>query len=146
MEFRFVQFISFAVAGLLLSIHAAKAQLPTGTPLLTNDISAYVPVGIDAPKSMIEEVSVTGQSFSKALRINTFVQENIAREVGITLPLTASVKKGDVLLLTFQSRSLKSTRESGEALLEVRLDELINGKYEWPCQWNVSIAEIMPFG
>ncbi|GAB2595231.1 hypothetical protein GCM10027190_49400 [Spirosoma areae] len=116
----------------MLYAHAVKAQLQVATPLLAKDVKAYVPLGLSGSPSIIEEVNVTGQSFDKALRINTFSQENLAREIGIILPLTAPVKKGDVLWLTFQARSLKSTRESGEALVEVRLDELINGKYEWP--------------
>ncbi len=107
-------------------------QTPHGTALLSKDIHVFRPFGFDKKSDVVEEVPVAGQAFIKALRVNTTNQQSTNRELGITLPLTTSVKNGDVLWLTFQSRCIKSSRESGEALLEVRLEELVDGKFEWP--------------
>ena len=132
MKYSFFTHNFLTILGLFLGTHAANAQGPTGTPLLAKDLKAYVPFGLKGSPALIDEVAVAGQSFDRALRISTLNPGNLDREIGITLPLTASVKKGDVLWLTFQARSLKSARESGESLVEVRLDELIDGKFEWP--------------
>ena len=86
MKSSFFNHIFSTILGLFLYTHVVKAQLPTGTPLLAKDLKAYVPMGLDSSPSIIEEVDVTGKSFDKALRINTFSQENLAREIGITLP------------------------------------------------------------
>jgi endo-1,4-beta-xylanase len=126
------KYLVFSIAAMLFCANSLKAQQPTGTPLLSAELNNFVPIGLESVTSTISEVPVEGQSFNKALRLNTYNQKNFEGEVGITLPITTPIKKGDILWLTFQSRCVKSTRESGEALVEVRLDELIDGKYEWP--------------
>lgn len=124
--------IALTVIALFLSVATLFSQQPAGTHLLSKAINSYVPIGVELTKRVIEEVAVSDQSFDKALRINTFNQQNLSGEVGLLFPLIAPVKKGEVVWISFMARCVKSTRESGEALLEVRLDELIDGKYEWP--------------
>ncbi len=107
------------------------AQLPTGQPLLTGSLDSLIPYGPDAPKTLVEEVAVTGQPFTKALRINTFNKPG-SNNYGLGANIKTALHKGDVLWISFKARSLESKRESSESLFEVRFDQLVNGKYVWP--------------
>lgn len=103
----------------------AIAQLPSGRSLLPKESPlriANVPAG-----ATIELVGVQGQLFTKAYRITTG-----SVELNLKTPIDSSVRQGDVLLLSFYSRSLQSRRETGESFVEIRLDRFPNGKYEWP--------------
>ncbi|WP_461055098.1 endo-1,4-beta-xylanase [Spirosoma arcticum] len=85
----------------------------------------------------IELVGVQGQPFEKAYHITTGnggfnlkTPIDSSRSEGRTP--AGAVRQGDVLLLSFYTRSLQSRRETGESFLEIRLDRFPNGKYEWP--------------
>lgn len=119
----------------LAQVIGAVAQLPTGRSLLPKELllrSPNLPAG-----STIEMVDVPGQPFAKAYHITTGTSG-----FNLKIPIDSSrsegrtpaggVRQGDVLLLSFYTRSLQSRRETGESFLEVRLDRFPNGKYEWP--------------
>jgi endo-1,4-beta-xylanase len=112
---------------LLVNIALANAQtslLPTGSiPFKTS--------AKNASASTLTPVEVEGQPFTKAYRISTQDQTGSDRFM-LRYTLDAAVHKGDVLLLSFYSRSLRSKKETGESFMEVSLDRIIEGKYVWP--------------
>ncbi|NEW84328.1 MAG: endo-1,4-beta-xylanase, partial [Mariniphaga sp.] len=116
----------------LLSIITLIAQNPAGKPILADGFSSWTVYGTDNPKSIIEEVSVTGQPFAKALRINTFNKPGGSGNCSLNINLISPLQKGDVLWISFRTRSLESKRETGESNIELRVDQLVNGKYVWP--------------
>jgi GH35 family endo-1,4-beta-xylanase len=111
---------------------AVLAQKPAGNPILADGFSSWTVFGVDNPKSIVDEVSVTGQPFAKALRINTFNKPAGTGSCGLSAKLTSPLQKGDVLWISFMARSLESKRETGESNFELRVDQLVNGKYVWP--------------
>lgn len=108
------------------------AQIPPGFSLLSDGFESIVSYGPGVTDSMIKIVSVTGQPFSKAYLINTFNKPSVTGDYGFNADIKTPLHKGDVLWISFKGRCLESKRESGEAFVQVRLDQLVNGKYVWP--------------
>jgi len=81
--------------------------------------------------SSIEMGASEGQSLNNVYGINTLNQSS---NDGLILryPIDSVVHEGDVLLLSFYSRSIQSKKETGESFIEVALDRFVNGKYNWP--------------
>jgi endo-1,4-beta-xylanase len=129
----------FSVLLLLVAINAAIAQVPAGTALLSNGITDFIFYGPEPANSLVEEVSVAGQPFSRALRINTFNKKGNG-ECGLKADVKLPLHKGDVLWISFSARSLESKRETGESLIELRFDQLVNGKYTWPSHLERGIS------
>jgi endo-1,4-beta-xylanase len=77
-------------------------------------------------------VRVQGQPFTRALQIQVLPISGPRRDVGLVGSITQPVRKGDVLWLSFAARRLTSTRETGEAAVELRFDQLLAGQYLWP--------------
>lgn len=104
-----------------------EAQVPLGSSLVTHDLSPLKADATGAASSTIERVAIKEQPFASAYRITS-------GNTGFTLKsrIDSSVRKGDVLLLSFYTRALQSRRETGESFMEVRLDRFPNGTYEWP--------------
>ena len=126
-SFRF-GFIMFLL--ILVAFHS-EAQIPEGQKLLSDGINSLVPYGMKSPESIVKKVELKGEQFVEAFNINTF-NDFIEGNIGLSAEITAPVKKGDVLWISFKSRCIQSTRETGEASFELRFDQLVNGKYEWP--------------
>lgn len=79
----------------------------------------------------LSNVKVEHQPFQRAHRISTLQQTDNANFT-LRYRIEHEVHKGDVLLLSFYTRSLQSKKETGESFLEISLDRFPNGKYEWP--------------
>ncbi len=109
------------------------AQPPAGNLLFPASINAMKPYGSGLADSVIQTIPVTGQPFTNALLINTYHSPVAGqKEGGLTSLLETSLHKGDVLWVSFKARSLQSKRETGESFVELRFDNLVNGKYTWP--------------
>ena len=105
------------------------AQVPAGTPLLSGKIDALKYYSDGKPSAIVKQVAVKGQPFNKALQINSSGGPDSG---GLYGNLNKKLRKGDVLWISFSTRSLQSKRETGESFIELRVDQLVNGKYVWP--------------
>lgn len=79
----------------------------------------------------VEILDIDNQVFKKAYRVSTVNKTN-AENFTLRYNIDSTVRKGDVLLLSFYSRSLQSKSETGESFMEIALDRFIEGKYNWP--------------
>jgi len=111
--------------------NTSTAQTTSGKALLQDGIKDFVPFGQDVSKIMVQEVKVNDQSFSTALLINTFSKPSKG-VYGLRANINQTLYKGDVLWISFKARCLESKKETGEAFVEVRFDQLVDGKYKWP--------------
>lgn len=118
--------------GLFFFVSGAVAQLPAGEQLLPDGLKSFSVFGTDAPNLLVKEVSVEGQPFSKAYQVDTYDRSVIKGSCGVSANIKTGLHKGDVLWISFKARSLKSKRETGESFVEVRFDQLVDGKYKWP--------------
>jgi endo-1,4-beta-xylanase len=81
--------------------------------------------------SALTSIDVVGQPFDRAYQISTIDQAGGERFT-LRYAIDSVVHKGDVMLLSFYSRSLRSKKETGESFIEISLDRIIEGKYTWP--------------
>ncbi|WP_375444769.1 endo-1,4-beta-xylanase [uncultured Fibrella sp.] len=103
-------------------VNAQVALLPTeAIPFKTNAKTT----------STLTTVDVAGQPFQKAYRI-TISNPSVNESFTLRYTIDSVVQKGDVMLLSFYSRSRQSKKETGESFLEISLDQVIAGKYTWP--------------
>ena len=93
-------------------------------------------------KGKMETVSVTGQPFTKALRLTTLQTPDASYKVQAGAWSKVPIQQGDVLLFTFYVRAIKGQAETGEARTQVGLatggpnwsssvDEAIGIPREW---------------
>ena len=127
---------------LFAAVNRSFAQQPDGTPLFPAEITQLVPFGPGPLDSVAHVTAVASQPFSKAWQINTFNRPAAKAEYGMIAKINTPLKKGDVLWISFKARSLQSKRETGESFVEMRFDQLVDGKYKWPShlERGVSIA------
>lgn len=111
---------------------AASAQNTSGKSLLPEGLAAVTPYGTNASNTVVNEIPVTGQPFTKAYSVSTFNKPNAKEEYGLRAQILSPIRKGDVLWISFKARSLESKRETGESFVELRFDQLVAGKYKWP--------------
>ena len=128
----FYKRIFSVVFGLLLFAYCVEAQQPKEISLLPDGLKSFTVYGTDAPNSLVHEVPVEGQSFSTALHVDTYSKTTGSGNCGMTANIKTNLHRGDVLWISFKSRSLASKRETGESFVEVRFDQLVDGKYKWP--------------
>ncbi|MBC7887864.1 MAG: endo-1,4-beta-xylanase [Ferruginibacter sp.] len=104
----------------------ANAQELKGDSLLPGIAGLFATNG-----TSISLADVSGQPFKKAYQVSTL---NYTGNDGFSLnyKIDAAVQKGDVLLLSFYTRSLQSKKETGESFIEIFLNRIIDGKYTWP--------------
>ncbi len=108
-----------------------KAQTPEGKAIFPNWINNLELSGEDTPQSMIKKVDVKGQSFKKALHVNTFGR-SLKGECGLSGKINSALSKGDVIWVSVIARNIESRRETGEAFIEFRINQLIDGENVWP--------------
>ena len=134
--------LKILLIALLLStfISYMYAQTPAGTVLLPVQINQFQPYGPGISNAMISPVAAANQPFAQALQINTYNRPSPNADYGLRAGITTPLHKGDVLWISFKARSLESKRESGESLLELRFDKLVNGRYTWPSHLERSIS------
>lgn len=106
-----------------------KAQIPEGIPLLSGKVNALKYSSESKPSTTVKQVAVKGQPFTQALQINS---SGGVGSGGLYGNLNKKLRKGDVLWISFSARSLQSKRETGESFVELRVEQLVNGKYVWP--------------
>jgi len=122
-----------AIATCLLATFDSAAAAPTGTAVISPAPDALSYFGPGNKATIAKVVPVTGQPFTQALQIDTLgLPTPVKGDCGLSAKPVAAVKKGEVLWISFKARCLESRRESGEAAFELRLDRLVNGKYQWP--------------
>lgn len=125
---------------LLLAAQPALAAPPAGQRLIPTELKALRYFGSGDAVATVQEVAVTGQPFSRALRIDTTTRTEPRKDFGLQARVNTPVKKGDVLWISFKARRLQSSRESGEAFFELRFDQLVDGKYRWPAHLDRGIS------
>ncbi len=119
--------LKFILTNLLMLVLAF--QVKSQVSLLPN---APIPFKINAnASSSIEMVASENQTLKNVYRINTLNQSNSDGLI-LRCPIDSMVHQGDVLLLSFYSRSIQSKKETGESFIEIALDRFVSGKYNWP--------------
>jgi Beta-1,4-xylanase len=116
--------------GVQVFIEPGQTQPPVGTNLLPKGLEELKYFGPNDPGKIVKKISVTGQKFNEAYQVNTFDLQSGTS--GLSANLSQSLKKNDVLWISFYARSLQSKRETGESFIELRIDQLADGKYVWP--------------
>lgn len=103
-------------------LHAGPAV--NTVPLIPTDLHALAPSGPHvATHGRFEFFPVTGQAFAEALRAETVHRPAYPWDVQLDVRTTSAVKKGDTLWLALDARRIKTLQETGEALVEVILEQ-----------------------
>jgi GH35 family endo-1,4-beta-xylanase len=110
-----------AYAGLALRLSAA--ELPAGTSLLAPDLAAVRLGGKSAADARVKTMDITGQPFQQALRVETLKRPPYPWNITLASPTTGVIRKGDVLLASVVARRINSRQETGEALVELIVEE-----------------------
>lgn len=113
----------------LKALKAANAQLSQGSTLLPSDtllLKSFAKGGLT-----INLVDVTDQPFKHAYRVST-INKAGKDWLYMNYEMDSTVHKGDVLLLSFYTRTIESRKETGEAFMEIFLNRYVGGKYNWP--------------
>jgi len=108
----------------LLSLASVVAQsMPQGTVVIPPDASIYGPAIYVEDKSMagFEKVEIKDRPFSNALRLTVRKPAAEAWQIGVAAKTVAPIKKGDVLWLTLQARTIQSIEETGESYADAVL-------------------------
>ena len=127
------------------TIHVGGANLPEGIPLIDKEyihminykIGAQPLPGYDpshkpfSNSSVVNGVSgvlcatgtkltgITGQPFTKAIRMNTHKTAERASHVQLRIPSIAPIEVGEVCLLSFYARQISATNDTGNAEIDV---------------------------
>ncbi len=111
--------ICIALAALFaLMAQAVAGELPPGTSLVTERGLDHESLTGAETDRVIEQITVTGKPFNRALRVRTKVVPESSWAVQLTVRTDDPVKKGDVILARFWARSAASADETGEAVAE----------------------------
>ncbi len=108
---------------LLLVSGVFAADLPAGKSLLPTATSAFQLGGKSVQDVRMKAVSISGQSFNEALQIQTLNRPPYPWNISLAAPTTGAIHKGDVLLASLMARRIASRQETGEALLELIVEE-----------------------
>jgi len=105
-------------AGLLVS-SAQAVTLPQGTLVMARAALLHAQRGGEYPtNARLTVVTVTGPSFTQALRVATLRLAPQPWNTQVTFSNTAAVRQGDVLFLSVWARRIESRAETGEARAE----------------------------
>jgi endo-1,4-beta-xylanase len=107
--------------------------LPKGVEGLTKNQKNFDP-------GVIEIIPSQEKPPGKAIRVNLPNDGTINTNFVLSTRIANGVKKNDVLWLAFESRCVYSSRETGEALIQVALNRTVDGKNEWPPLLERSIS------
>ncbi|GEM_PF-1217427 len=103
----------------LIAVMPVSAQIPEGGTILNRTSgTTFVKVG----RVTLTEVSVSNQSFTKAIRATTGTGLNNYWDAQIQFPSVAGIEKDDVILVSFFARTTASKEESGEAAVSVVIE------------------------
>src|SRR5690349_15751004 len=98
-----------AIVLLALLAAPAGAALPPAMPVIERDPARLAVSGADH-----QLVPVTGQPFAQAIRVAVKQRQANVWNAQLRAPITAPVKRGDVLLMTFWMRAVSTGAEAGE--------------------------------
>lgn len=99
------------------------AGLTYGPNLIPPELQSLQLAGKNAADARVEKVAVNGQPFAEALRVETLKRPPYPWNITLVTPTSGPMRKGDVLLATVTARRIKSRQETGEALIEVIVEE-----------------------
>lgn len=113
---------SFTITFLILYlfvIEIINAQVPAGGTILNaTSGTTYQKIG----KGTLTQVSVEGQTFTKALRYTTGTDIVNFWDAQIQFPSVAGIADNDVILVAFYARTISSVQESGEGSVAVIIE------------------------
>src|SRR5512133_3049850 len=105
--------IAFLTFGILCS------QVPdSGIVMNATSGTTYLKIG----SVTLSEVAVTGQSFTKALRITTGSNIINSWDAQVQYPTVSGISTGDVVLVAFYARTVSSLEETGEGSATVIIE------------------------
>lgn len=122
---------------ILLSIFFLRGfcQVPEGGSMLNNTTgTTWQKVG----KGVLTQVNITGQSFTKALRMTTGTDIQNFWDSQIQFPSAAGIAANDVILVAFYARTIASVQESGEGYATVVIEN--STSYEKEISSKISIG------
>jgi endo-1,4-beta-xylanase len=113
-----------------------------------NKVDSLLPHGVegltknkkDSGSEVTQIIQSQGKPPDKAIRINIPNDGSIKTNLVLSTSIAKGVKKNDVLWLAFEARCVYSSRETGEALIQVALNRTVDGKNEWPPLLERSIS------
>lgn len=105
------------------AVQLRAVELPKGTPMIPEDATALTLGGKSATDAHVTTVSVAGQPFGRARQIATLKQPPYPWNITLSVPTFAAIHKGDVLLASVVARRIASRQETGEALLEMIVEQ-----------------------
>ena len=109
--------------GLLLANCISAADMSAGKLILTTTHSGFQLAGKYAQDARINTVGIAGQTFSEALQVQTLKRPPYPWNITLAAPTTGAIHKGDVLMASLMARRIASRQETGEALLELIVEE-----------------------
>ena len=95
------------------STHKKEIILPRGKSAISNDLKTFKLRGKHQDWGKISFVNVNGMPFKKALRIETFKSPKKEWDVQLSARNKILLKRGDIILVSFYARTIKSENESG---------------------------------
>ena len=113
--------LTFAIVNFALQLRAA--ELPSGTNLVVLNFSTIRLGSKSATDARMKTTTVAGQSFNEALQVQTLKRPAFPWDIALAVPTTGAIHKGDVLLASVLARRIASQQETGEALLELIVEE-----------------------
>jgi len=114
----FIFSLSFSIL-LLFVFEIIKAQIPAGGAVLNaTSGTTYQKIG----KGTLTQVSIEGQTFTKALRYTTGTDIVNFWDAQIQFPSVAGIATNDVILVAFYARTISSVQESGEGSVAVIIE------------------------
>ncbi|NLY01706.1 MAG: energy transducer TonB [Rhodopirellula sp.] len=131
------------LCALLLSIARlanAADGLPPGEPLLARDSTTAAHIRVRSDLAASQWIPVAGQTFSKAVRVETKKRPAHPYEIQICFPTIAAVAKGDVLLASFFARATSTPPGTSEATVAT-VFERAGPPYEKSLQVTLSVTQ-----
>jgi len=105
-----------------MSPSLSAAEIPTGGTTLLGP-EAWLTAGLraEADAASLATVVVEGQPFDRALRVSTTRRPANPWNIKLDAPTTGSVARGDVILIAFWMRTIASEDESGDGVVNAKL-------------------------
>ena len=100
-----------------------NASSASGVALISRELSALKLGGKAADDCRVKIVSVQGQAFKEALQVETLKQPPYPWNMTLATPTTRAMRQGDVLLATVTAQRVKSRQETGEARIQIIVEE-----------------------
>jgi len=111
------------LAFVAVALRLGAVERAAGTSLLAPDLAAVTLGGKSAADARVKTVAIAGQPFKEALQVETIKRPPYPWNITLATPTVAAMHKGDVLLATVTARRIHSRQETGEALLELIVEE-----------------------